>query len=146
MNIPTTRSTFMSCVSNAQGTPRWLQIMSVVKSKVGLCSVDAQHSASHDIEIKNWSGMRHFVTIDGECQTPCVRYQGTNGPQQAWNRDLLVPFCPGSGGPGRATASQPLTSLCASRDQRIRTTLTWYAVGLPKSLRRESLDAHVKTL
>jgi hypothetical protein len=137
----------MNCAGKIQAL-RTLEIVSVVKSEAGPCMVDAQLSASHDIEITNWGGRMFIVDIHGECQTPCIRYLGTGGPHQTWDqKSLIVQSCPGSGGPPqKAAASQPLTSLGARRAQSIRTDLTWVAWGWPDSSRTESLGAQVETL
>jgi hypothetical protein len=138
----------MNCASRAQQTPPTLIIESFVQSRAGMCKVDAELSASHDIEITNWGGRSYIVDIHGECQTPYVRYRGTNGPEQTWDQDLLfVQSCPGSGRkPSRAVARQALMSLGAGRAQSLKTDLRWVVPGWPASSRTESLGAQVDTL
>jgi len=135
----------MSCNDIARTTLRTLEIRSLVKTKAGGCKVNAQVSASHDIEIKNVGGRSYSVDIHGECETPCVRYRGTDGlPQKSWDRTVLVQSYPGAGAPPvRVVASKPLMSLCAARAESIRTDLCWVWA---MSCRRESLGAQVDTL
>lgn len=124
-----------------------LEIASHVQSTVGRCMVDAQLSASHVIEITNWSNISYNVDIHGECQTPCVGYQGPGGPRQTWNQNSWVVLPrPGSGGPPKAAARQHLTSLGAARDQSIRTDIRWVALGWGGPPRTEALGMQVDTL
>lgn len=139
----------MSCNGIAHMTPPTLEIVTLVTSGAGRCQVDATGSASHDIEIRNWGGRAYSVDIHGECQTPCIRYQGTDGcPQESWDQNsLLVQSYPGSGArPMRATASKPLMSCGAARAQSIRTNLRWVVPGWPITLRNESLGLQVDTV
>jgi hypothetical protein len=139
----------MSCNDKARTTPRTLKIVSLVKSRAGRCKVDARGSASHDVEITNVGGIPYSVDIHSECQTPCVRYQGTDGlPQASWDRySLVVQSYPGSGTPRvRVAASQPLMSLGAARAQSIKTDVSWAVPGLPGAFGMESIGAQVDTL
>jgi hypothetical protein len=136
----------MSCDFKVKVCRGLLEILSVVKSTVGLCSVDDQRSASHDIEFKNYGIAHIFVTIDGDCQTSCVRYLGNDGSQEAWKDQVVVPFIPGHGRCGTAATSRSLTSLCSSRDQRIKMGFEWYEAGVPTSFGKKSIDTQVETL
>lgn len=139
----------MSCNDKARTTSRELTIVSRVRSRAGRCKVDSQGSASHDIEIENVSGISYSVDIRGQCQTPCVRYRGTDGlPETSWVQNaLLVQSRPGSGAPSvRVVASKPLMSLYTARAQSIRTDLCWCVPAWLPSVRRESLGMQVDTL
>jgi hypothetical protein len=139
----------MNCNDRARTAPRTLEIRSLVRSRAGRCKVDAQGSASHDIEIKNWGGIAYSVDIHGKCQTPYVRYRGTDRiPQESWDQNaVLVQSSPGSGArPVRAAASKPLMSLGPARAQSINTDLWWFVPGWPASCGRESLGMQVDTL
>lgn len=139
----------MNCNDRARSTPSTLEIRNLVTSEAGRCIVRSELPASHDIVIRNWGGIPYSVDIHGECQTPCVRYQGTNGlPEESWDENaLLVQSYPGSGAPPmQAAASKPLMSLGAARAQRIRTDLTWVVPGWSCASGKESLIAQVDTL
>jgi hypothetical protein len=139
----------MNCNDTARTTPRTLEIVSLVASEAGRCIVHSELPASHEIVIRNWGGIPYRVDIHGKCQTPCVRYRGTDGLlQKSWvQNSLVVQSYPGAGEPPvRVVASQPLTSRCAARAESIMTTVTWVVQGLLNSGGRDSLGAQVNTL
>ncbi len=135
----------MGCIAKIE--LRNLEIKSRVQSDVGNCTVDAQLSASHVIEITNWSNFRYSLDIHGRCQTPCVGYQGPRGPRSTWDQiSWVIMPRPGSGGPYKAVARESLTSLGTARDQSIRTDVSWVILDLDGRPRTESLGMQVNTL
>lgn len=122
-----------------------LEIVSDVNSALGLCGIDDQSSASHNIEFKNY-GWRKVVTVDSVCQTSCVWYLGIQGRQRVWKEQVEIPFIPGSGKCGMVARSQGLTSHCVSRDECIKTDFQWYQPGVPTSFGRKSILTQVRTL